>query len=149
GAKTNIYGAPRSVDYTQMVPRGHYTKSEPLKRYFQTMMWLGRDDTGVSLEAPRCEEPLDAKQRDAYRNALTLSALWGDAKSQEALASFRKLINQLIGPGSNLTPEEVQAVSTKLPVTDEVLDPVLPRLRKLGGQAFVRSNIMYVSPDPR
>jgi hypothetical protein len=29
-------------DYSQYVPRGHYTKSEKLKRYFKAMMWYGR-----------------------------------------------------------------------------------------------------------
>jgi hypothetical protein len=29
-------------DYSQYVPRGHYTKSEKLKNYFKTMMWYGR-----------------------------------------------------------------------------------------------------------
>lgn len=29
-------------DYTQYVPRGHYTRSETLKRYFKAMMWYGR-----------------------------------------------------------------------------------------------------------
>jgi len=29
-------------DYSQYVPRGHYTRSEALKRYFKAMMWLGR-----------------------------------------------------------------------------------------------------------
>lgn len=29
-------------DYSQYIPRGHYTKSEDLKRYFKTMMWYGR-----------------------------------------------------------------------------------------------------------
>ncbi|WP_221090545.1 DUF3160 domain-containing protein [Deinococcus aquaedulcis] len=29
-------------DYSQYVPRGHYTRSDALKRYFRTMMWLGR-----------------------------------------------------------------------------------------------------------
>jgi hypothetical protein len=29
-------------DYTQYIPRGHYTQSEELKRYFKAMMWLGR-----------------------------------------------------------------------------------------------------------
>jgi hypothetical protein len=29
-------------DYTQYVPRGHYTKSEELKMYFKAMMWYGR-----------------------------------------------------------------------------------------------------------
>ncbi|MBN1881745.1 MAG: DUF3160 domain-containing protein [Deltaproteobacteria bacterium] len=29
-------------DYSQYVPRGHYTKSEDLSRYFRAMMWYGR-----------------------------------------------------------------------------------------------------------
>jgi hypothetical protein len=29
-------------DYSQYVPRGHYTRSEALGRYFKTMMWYGR-----------------------------------------------------------------------------------------------------------
>jgi hypothetical protein len=29
-------------DYSQYVPRGHYTRSENLKRYFKAMMWYGR-----------------------------------------------------------------------------------------------------------
>ncbi|MGE5398467.1 MAG: DUF3160 domain-containing protein [Chitinophagales bacterium] len=29
-------------DYTQYIPRGHYTKTEELKKYFKTMMWYGR-----------------------------------------------------------------------------------------------------------
>jgi len=29
-------------DYSQYVPRGHYTRSEKLRNYFETMMWYGR-----------------------------------------------------------------------------------------------------------
>jgi len=29
-------------DYSQYVPRGHYTRSELLKKYFKTLMWYGR-----------------------------------------------------------------------------------------------------------
>ncbi len=29
-------------DYSQYVPRGHYTRSDALKRYFKTLMWYGR-----------------------------------------------------------------------------------------------------------
>lgn len=29
-------------DFSQYVPRGHYTRSEELKRYFRTLMWYGR-----------------------------------------------------------------------------------------------------------
>jgi len=29
-------------DFSQYVPRGHYTRSETLKKYFVGMMWFGR-----------------------------------------------------------------------------------------------------------
>ncbi len=33
---------PYGEDWSQYVPRGHYTRSEELKRYFRAMMWHGR-----------------------------------------------------------------------------------------------------------
>ncbi len=45
GAKSIVlFGAPRNLDFSQFEPRGHYTDSEELKRYFRAMMWLGRID---------------------------------------------------------------------------------------------------------
>ncbi|MGY2896630.1 DUF3160 domain-containing protein [Deinococcus sp. UYEF24] len=35
-------------DYSQYVPRGHYTRSEQLKNYFRAMTWLGRINLRVS-----------------------------------------------------------------------------------------------------
>jgi hypothetical protein len=37
-------------DYTQYIPRGHYTKSEDLKTYFRAMMWYGRMTFRVARE---------------------------------------------------------------------------------------------------
>ncbi len=36
------YTEPHKEDYSQYVPRGHYTDSEDLKTYFKIMMWYGR-----------------------------------------------------------------------------------------------------------
>ena len=41
GPFVELYGGRRSLDASQFKPRGHYTKSETLKRYFRAMMWLG------------------------------------------------------------------------------------------------------------
>jgi hypothetical protein len=38
-------------DYSQYVPRGHYTRDEALQRYFRTMMWYGR--INLRLKRPR------------------------------------------------------------------------------------------------
>lgn len=39
-AQSPVFGYDE--DYTQYVVRGHYTRTETLRRYFRTMMWLGR-----------------------------------------------------------------------------------------------------------
>jgi hypothetical protein len=39
-------------DFTQFVPRGHYTRSETLQRYFQAMMWYGRVSFRLQPDAP-------------------------------------------------------------------------------------------------
>jgi len=44
------------VDYTQFVPRGHYTRSQVLKQYFLAMMWFGL--TPMSLEKTASDIPL-------------------------------------------------------------------------------------------
>lgn len=39
-----LFGVNRRIDFSQCTPRGHYTDSEELERYFRAMMWLGRID---------------------------------------------------------------------------------------------------------
>lgn len=41
-------------DYSQYVPRGHYTDSELLRRYFKTMMWYGRMSFLLKGGEPAC-----------------------------------------------------------------------------------------------
>jgi hypothetical protein len=36
------------VDFSQFVPRGHYTRTSALQNYFRAMMWLGRVDLRVA-----------------------------------------------------------------------------------------------------
>ncbi len=39
-----LFGTSRTVDWSQFLPRGHYTHTEALRRYFRAMIWLGRID---------------------------------------------------------------------------------------------------------
>ena len=41
-------------DFSQYVPRGHYTRNEEFKRYFKAMMWYGRRMFRVEEVRPRC-----------------------------------------------------------------------------------------------
>ena len=38
--KSSIF--PYEIDYSQYIPRGHYTRSEELEKYFLAMMWYGQ-----------------------------------------------------------------------------------------------------------
>ena len=40
-AYSPIFGEFSMIDYSQFVPRGHYTRSDLLRSYFKTMMWYG------------------------------------------------------------------------------------------------------------
>jgi hypothetical protein len=39
-------------DYTQYIPRGHYTRSEELEAYFRSMMWYGRMTFRLKTDDP-------------------------------------------------------------------------------------------------
>lgn len=41
-AASPLMGKDYKEDYSQYLPRGHYTKSEELKNYFKSVMWYGR-----------------------------------------------------------------------------------------------------------
>lgn len=78
-------GLPLGEDYTQYIPRGHYTLSEELERYFQSMMWYGRmtfrlktDDPEIGRAETRMALLLILALRSAdvaYRPALDV---WAD-----------------------------------------------------------------------
>ena len=57
-------------DYTQYIPRGHYTRSDSLKHYFRSMMWLGR----MTFACGNADDPV---VRDATRRALLLVQFLG------------------------------------------------------------------------
>jgi hypothetical protein len=57
-------------DYSQYVPRGHYTKTEQLKNYFKAMMWFGRMRF---LLKPGVSEEEIAIGRSQTQSALALS----------------------------------------------------------------------------
>ncbi|MFA7171690.1 MAG: DUF3160 domain-containing protein, partial [Candidatus Paceibacterota bacterium] len=78
-------------DYTQYIPRGHYTKTEELKRYFKSMMWYGR--LTFRLKSP-----------DEVKSALLISeALGSKGSSQESWDKIYEPINFFVGKSDDIT----------------------------------------------
>jgi len=58
-------------DYSQYIPRGHYTRSEKLKNYFKTFMWHGRISMLLKGDLIESENP----QKDAKIQTMSASSI--------------------------------------------------------------------------
>jgi len=85
------------VDYSLMTPRGHYTRSEDLTRYFRAMAMLGA--TPFSLNEP-----------DALRRGLIVSATLTDNPGlMDAWQRIYDTTAFLVGSADDYTPAELMA----------------------------------------
>lgn len=78
-------------DYSQYVPRGHYSKTEELKKYFNTMMWFGR----VTFRL---------KSDDEVKSALLMTSML--KSSPNTFKSWEKIyepINFFVGKSDDIT----------------------------------------------
>jgi hypothetical protein len=114
-------------DYSQYVPRGHYTRSEILKRYFKTLMWYGRISFLLKGAEPHCPEckalisPYDAKIQTTQ--AFLLAKAIEDV--QIGSRTGRDIWNRMyavtafyVGLADDLTPYEYLDVVKRLFGTD-------------------------------
>lgn len=83
-------GSGLREDYSQYVPRGHCTKSEALKRYFRTMMWLGR----MNLRVEKASETRVA--------GLLTSLMGANAEAQKLWARIYDPTALLVGRSDDL-----------------------------------------------
>ena len=76
-------------DYTQYIPRGHYTKSEELKRYFKSMMWYGR---------------LTFRQKDVdeTRSAVLMTMALNEGQNQASWDKIYQPTNFFVGKSDDL-----------------------------------------------
>jgi hypothetical protein len=101
--KIVLFGVPREVDFSQFSPRGHYTNSEQLKRYFRAMMWLGRIDFRLIETQPDGERIFHRRQFDAM---LALHALF-DEPNLARHQAIDGVIQTFVGESDNLKVAEV------------------------------------------
>lgn len=101
---------PYEVDYSQFIVRGHYTKSDELKKYFKAMMWFGL--VPVSVAARKGDEfiPLPDQIRMASLIATDLQ------KTPGAVAIWDRIYHVtsiFVGKANRLTPKEWTNVLNK------------------------------------
>ncbi len=65
-------------DYSQYVPRGHYTHSEILKNYFKAFMWHGRMSMLLKGKLIEAEDPEKEARIQTIQASLITSKLKAD-----------------------------------------------------------------------
>jgi len=89
-------------DYSQYVPRGHYTENERLKAYFKTMMWLGRMRFSLLSDGQ-----IDVNQT---RAAVLLAWMIKDTGTYDEWSRVYAVTRFFVGVSDDLTPEDYLTV---------------------------------------
>jgi hypothetical protein len=101
--KFELFGSLRDVDFSQFKPRGHYEKSDPLKRYFRAMMWCGRIDLRVA------GNPKESSARQ-LASAVVLHDLMQKSGKFELWSKFDRVIQTFVGRPDSMTFAQLDAV---------------------------------------
>jgi hypothetical protein len=110
-------------DYSQYKPRGHYTRSDQLRRYFKAMMWYGHTAFYINPREPDLPEALAVSL--SRRAILISSSLVGPAK--EAWSAVYEPTSFLVGRADDITVDDMREVITQVfgtsqPAPDELAD---------------------------
>ena len=113
-ADIKLFGVGRIYDFSQFTPRGHYTKSPALERYFRAMIWFGRTDL-------RFLEP-DEQGRLQFRKRQVLAAVaMRQLLDSSTLASFDAIdttIGAFVGEHDAMTLHQVDDLLSTLGAKD-------------------------------
>ena len=104
---------PRTIDFSQFTPRGHYTNSEALTRYFQAMIWLGRTEFYLVLPKSETYNSLSEEERNQIAQRQTINAYLihealADPGLSRDLEKMDRLITFLVGESDNVTPAHLE-----------------------------------------
>ena len=118
-------------DYSQYLPRGHYTRSEQLERYFKTMMWCGRmtfllkgsDNWGPTGEALVGERDARIQTLQAFSLVTSLKNIQVGARTGlDVWDRIYKVTSFYVGLADDLTPANYLFALNKIFETSFVWD---------------------------
>jgi len=109
-----LFGSKRDYDFSQMKPRGHYTDSPALERYFRASMWLGRTDFRLIETQPDGTQLFRRRQLEA---AVALRDVVQGA-AREAFEHVDAVIGAFVGEHDSMQLADVDALLADLGASD-------------------------------
>ena len=109
-----LFGMLReNEDFSQFKPRGHYTQSEALGKYFRAMMWLGRVDFRLFETRPDGSQVFHRRQLEG---TLLLHALV-NAELRGHFDRIDQIVNVFVGEPDYMELDEVGSLLTDVGVS--------------------------------
>lgn len=116
-ADVSLFGVTRKdEDFSQFVPRGHYTDSPDLATYFKAMIWLGRFD--LRMLETKADDGSQIFQRRQFDAALGLTQLLSSGDNQARWQSIDNALDAFIGEPDSMEPTEFPALLASLGAAD-------------------------------
>ncbi len=106
-----LFGTAREIDFSQFTPRGHYTSSETLKRYFRAMMWLGRIDFPLVHTDPT--SGVVELARHSVEDAFALRSLM-DPAALARWTAVDAVLRAFVGEPDSMQPPDVDRLAADL-----------------------------------
>lgn len=116
-ADISLFGVTReNEDFSQFVPRGHYSDTPDLATYFKAMMWLGRFD--LRMLETKAEDGSQIFHRRQFDAALGLTQLLGSGDNQARWQSIDDALDAFVGEPDSMQPAEFPALLASLGAAD-------------------------------
>lgn len=144
-----LFGFMRRIDFSQYKPRGHYTDTPELERYFRAMMWLGRIDLRM---VETLENGSRVLRRSQVESALMLRELMDDALFSD-WSRIDRIITAFVGEHDYMQARQIDELKATLGITSarelaDVADAKLAQAILDGhyGEQRIASHVMRKDP---
>ncbi len=147
----DLYGRPRMIDFTAFRPRGHYTTSPELQRYFRAFAWLSRVELNLVSRGGRSSAPtpdLHETPREAVVG-LALAELATRARALDDVRSIDAFVRALVGGGEAASLLDLVALRDGLgfDVGEKSVEETATALRGAIGARFARTVVTDWQPN--
>ncbi len=130
-------GRPNGEDWSQYIPRGHYTKSDQLSAYFRAMLWYGRmtfrldspDETRSALllaVALRDTNVAGRRGIDAWADLYDPTVFFVGVSDSLTIPQYLQTIDQVYGDNASATAIRAKGVEPFLAAASGLNPPTGP-----------------------
>ena len=150
-ATVSLFGRPRVVDFSQYAPRGHYTSTPELERWFSASMWLSRLEMNLVSRGSRSSQPgftpnPEETPREAV-DALAIADLAERAQVLDELDAIETAWTQFAGRREDVSIRALLALRRQAGIGTLTVPGSAEKLKAQIGSGYQRTTRVHYMPQ--